>query len=189
MALTQDVKDKIILALADGKSQRRIATDNGVTLTTVQKISKDFKEDVEQLQAENKERLINTYATIKQAHLKSIADTLTSINAELQTRPLTDVSTDKLFEYKLKYEKELIAEYEKEPQIYNDGGAMEGLADYETELTRLYNDVITGKVKPAQAKILQEILGQRRDYQRRIYDRENATALDLMEMFDNGNPY
>lgn len=189
MALEQDVKNEFVILMAEGKSQRQIAKQLNVSLPTIQKWAKELQADIEILKSQNKEQLLNTYRTIKQAHLQNLAGTLTRIDTELTKRDFAEVSTEKLLDFKLKYQKELIDGYEKEPQIF-EVDEIETADDYKTEYTRLYNKVLAGEITPNQAKVLIDLLQGKKKIQARQYDIDNPqNFMQLMAGVDNDNPY
>lgn len=189
MALEQDVKNEFVILMAEGVSQRQAAKQLNVSLSTVQAWAKELKADIEIVKQQNKEQLLNTYTTIKQAHLQSLAGTVTRIDAELTKRNLEDVSTEKLLELNLKYQKELIEGYEKEPQIF-EVDEIETADDYKTEYARLYNKVLAGEITPNQAKVLIDLLQGKKKIQAKQYQIDNPpTLMGLMTGSGDTNPY
>lgn len=164
MAYDNEVKNLFVILSAEGKSQRTIAKELNITLTTVQEWTKDLKADIEILKQQNKDKLLNTYTTIKQAHLTNLAQAVTRIDTELNKRDFTDVSTKDLLELKLKYQKTLISEYEKEPQIF-ELQELETATDYKKEYDRIYSQVTAGQVSPNQAKVLLQIMNDKKKIQ------------------------
>lgn len=172
--------------MADGKSLRQIATELKINLSTARNWATKFKKDIELLKAENQKQLLQAYTLIKQTHLTNLAETLTRIDSELLKRDFTEVRTEKLLEYKLKYQTAILEEYEKEPQAFIIT-PIESIEDYKAEYQRIYNAVATGKLAPNTAKTLMELLAEKRGVQRRLYDVNNPTPFDVD--ISNGNPY
>lgn len=184
MAYTEDKHAEFVMAMADGKSRRQIAEQLNVSLPTVQKWAKEFNAEIEDARNERRKTVIEQYTAIKQAHMQTLANELTTINTELSTRDYSDVPTDKLLDFKLKYQKELIAMCEKEQSIFNIDNLTD-LEDYNAEFEKIYNAVAMGTLTPNQAKALTELLKTKRELQRRQVEIENPQTWETLY---NGQP-
>ena len=86
--------------------------------------------------------------------MEELGKSLDSINKALETKDLTELPADKLLDLKLRYEKELKAEY-TEPLEEAGADTVTGLLE---QYNRLYIDSQSGKYSPAQIKAQLSIL-------------------------------
>lgn len=107
----QEHKTEFIRLRAEGKSLRSIASEIGVSKSTLSEWDKQLSAEVSQLRRENLEELYSSYGMAKEARIQRIGDTLRRIDEALAQVDLSALSPEKLLDYKLKYQAALREEY------------------------------------------------------------------------------
>ena len=106
-----ELKAQFVGLRAKGWSYRRIARQLHVSKSTLANWSQELEEEIASLKAMELEALYETYYLLKEGRIRLLGGVLRKIKAELRSRSLSDVSTDKLLELLLKYDEALQAEY------------------------------------------------------------------------------
>ena len=131
-------KEKFIELRAKGYSFDRIAKELGKAKQTLIDWSKELREEIANLKALELEALYEKYYLLKEDRLKTFGDMLTKIKAEIDSRKLSDVPTEKLLELLLKYNIQVKEEI-VEPLFKSSGEMEEGRGERELleELTNI----------------------------------------------------
>jgi hypothetical protein len=108
-------KNKFIDLRARGYSYSKIAEELEVSKATLTLWDRELKEEINKLKALQLDELYTKYFMLKEARVSQLGSTLEKINAQLDTRDLSDLPDDKLLDFKIKYMQELKEEY-VEPQ-------------------------------------------------------------------------
>lgn len=98
-----DIKKEFIQLRAKGISFNQIAKKLRVSKTTLIEWSKELERDIANFKAMELEELQQMYYVQKQKRIELFGGQLERIETELSKRDLTEVQTEKLLEYKLKY--------------------------------------------------------------------------------------
>ena len=106
-----ELKSQFIELRAKGWSYARIARKLKVGKSTLSNWSSELEAEIASLKAMELEALYERYYLAKEGRIKLLGDQLKNIEAELKTRKLDTVSTDKLLELKLKVFQALKEEY------------------------------------------------------------------------------
>lgn len=97
-----DVKLKIVELRAKGLSIAKVAEELGIAKQTVVDVCKDNKEEVASLYAVQLEQLYESERITATERIKALSTLVSKIRAELESRELSDVPTDKLVDLYLK---------------------------------------------------------------------------------------
>lgn len=97
-----DVKLKIVELRAKGLSIAKVAEELGIAKQTVVDVCKDNKEEVASLYAVQLEQLYESERITATERIKALSTLASKIRAELESRELSDVPTDKLVDLYLK---------------------------------------------------------------------------------------
>ena len=97
-----ELKDQFIELRAKGLSYAKIAKKLKVSKSTLANWSSELEGEIASLRAMELEALYEEYFMAKEGRIKFLGDQLKEIQAELKTRKLDQVSTDKLLELELK---------------------------------------------------------------------------------------
>lgn len=143
----QEQRTEFIRLRAEGKSLRTIAAEIGVSKSTLSEWDKSLSAEVSRLRAEELEELYSSYGMAKEARIRRIGDTLRRIDAALDQVDLTQLSPEKLLDYKLKYQAALADEYTA------PAAEVSGEAENTLEALRdLYRRVASGETPIDKAK-------------------------------------
>jgi hypothetical protein len=83
----------------------------GTNKDTCNKWDRELKAQIAKHKSERLQDVYTEYGMYKEARIKALGTALNNIDTELSSRDLSDVSTDKLLDYKLKYTTALSEEY------------------------------------------------------------------------------
>ena len=98
------------------------------------------------------------YGMYKEARIKALGTALNNIDTELSSRDLSDVSTDKLLDYKLKYTTALSEEYVPIAPQTDEGRELDA-KEIIRRLDDLYTRVRSGETTKDQASTELVVLG------------------------------
>ncbi len=97
-----ELKAQFVELRAKGWSYVRISRKLKVSKSTLSNWRAELEAEIASLRAMELEALYEKYFLAKEGRIKLLGETLKAIQAELKTRKLEDVSTDKLLELQLK---------------------------------------------------------------------------------------
>lgn len=106
-------KARFIELRAQGWSYQRIAKDLKVAKQTVIDWGHELRGEVNSLRAVELEALRERYGLLQEHRVKTFGETLAAIRAELATRKLEELETDKLLELQAKY----LKLFKEEPEL------------------------------------------------------------------------
>ncbi len=112
MAYPFEIKDKFVEMRAAGVTLSKASNDLGIAYNTALNWEKDLAERIEAYKAIRIEELQEKYKISKEKRIELFDKDLLAINKELEKRDLSEVSTPKLFEMKIRCLKALEAEME-----------------------------------------------------------------------------
>ena len=134
-------KERFIELRAKGWSFDKIAKELGKAKQTLIDWSKDFQDEIANSKALELEALYESYYLMRENRLQTFGVMLNKIRAEVESRDLSDVPTDKLLELLLKYNNQVKDElieltYKSSQEIKEERGEreiLEGLTTLQSE--------------------------------------------------------
>lgn len=106
-----DKQAEFIKLRARGLSLRQCGQELGTNKDTCNKWDRELKAQIAKHKSERLQDVYTEYGMYKEARIKALGTALNNIDTELGSRNLSDVPTDKLLDYKLKYTTALSDEY------------------------------------------------------------------------------
>lgn len=171
-----ETKLAFVKARAEGKSYSTITKELGIAKATCTSWETSLKGDIEALKRAQLEELYTTYNMSRKARIQALGTILEGIDKAIADKPIEDLPLDKLLDLRLKYAKELKAEYVEPIEDITDD-TLEGLLE---QYNQLYKDSKAGKYAPADIKAQLAILDAKRDTLYKIngeHEREEAGGL------------
>lgn len=104
-------KNEFIQHRSEGLSLRKIESLLGISHTTAMNWNKELSNEIGKLKQEKLAELYDTYTMTKEARIKALGESLSSIDNALKEADLSTVAPEKLLDMKLKYLEALEAEY------------------------------------------------------------------------------
>lgn len=105
--IAQETKLKIVELRAEGKSIQKIASELGIAKQTVVDVTKELREEVASLKALRLDALYEAESLSVEERVKRLSSLLGKLRAELESRSLADIPTEKLIDLILRTQKEL----------------------------------------------------------------------------------
>lgn len=96
---------------SEGKTYKEIANQLNVHPNTITNWSKELKEEIQNQDKEEYEELYCMYHMDRKARIQQYGEVLKMIDTEIDKRDLSEISLDRLLDYKLKYMNRLNALY------------------------------------------------------------------------------
>ena len=146
-----DKQAEFIKLRARGLSLRQCGEALGTNKDTCNKWDRELKAQIAKHKSERLQDVYTEYGMYKEARIKALGTALNNISDELSSRDLSDVSTDKLLDYKLKYTTALSEEYVPIAPQTDEGQDL----DAKTIINRLddlYTRVRSGETTKEQAQ-------------------------------------
>lgn len=153
-----DKQAEFIKLRAKGLSLRQCGEALGTNKDTCNKWDRELKAQIAKHKSERLQDVYTEYGMYKEARIKALGTALNNISDELSSRDLSDVSTDKLLDYKLKYTTALSEEYVPIAPQTDEGQDL----DAKTIINRLddlYTRVRSGETTKDQASTELVVLG------------------------------
>lgn len=107
----QEQKDQFVLLRAGGKSYRAIAKELGISKATCSKWEQELQQEIAERKADQLDQLYDSYYMTREARIQKLGDALETIDGALASADLSQLSPDKLLDFKLKYTQALKEEY------------------------------------------------------------------------------
>jgi len=171
-----------IKARAEGKSYSTITKELGIAKATCTSWEQSLKGEIEELRQAQLEELYTAYSMKREARIKALGSILQGIDTAIAGKPLEELPADKLLELRLKYGRELKAEYKEPVEIATDD-TLDGLLE---QYNQLYTEARAGSFSPADIKAQLSILDAKRETIYRLageHAREEEDPLDLAQAF------
>ena len=146
-----DKQAEFIKLRAKGLSLRQCGEALGTNKDTCNKWDRELKAQIAKHRSERLQDVYTEYGMYKEARIKALGTALNNISDELSSRDLSDVPTDKLLDYKLKYTTALSEEYVPIAPQTDEGQVL----DAKTIINRLddlYKRVRDGETTKEQAQ-------------------------------------
>lgn len=178
----KDNKTKLdfIRLRAEGKSYRAIAEELGIAKATCSDWEHSLADQIEEAKRERLEELYTSYSMTKEAHIEELGNILKRIDEarENTVKPLEELPEDRLLELRLKYSRELQAEY-REPVVRSSDQTLNGLLE---EYDRIYKESRSGKLTASEVKAQLNILDAKRDTLLKIASEKNKEAEEGLDI-------
>jgi transposase-like protein len=113
-------RQRFVKLRAQDKSLSTISKEIGVSRQTLANWQRDHEEEIANLRAMELDALVEEYWMTTQARIELIGEELRRVQAELDTRDLSDVPTAKLIEMKFKLINELARHSSAPPRILTE---------------------------------------------------------------------
>ena len=174
----RDTQLAFIKARAEGKSYSTISKELGIAKATCTNWEKTFKEEIGELRQEQLDELYAAYGMKREARIKALGETIQRLDKAIAEKPLEELPVDKLLDLRLKYGREIKAEY-KEPVALDTDDTLDGLLE---QYNQLYSESRAGSCTPADAKALLNILDAKRDIIYRLAAEQDKEDEDPMSL-------
>ena len=106
-----DQRNEFIRLRAEGKSYTAISKELNISKATCTAWEKELKEEIAEKKKEQLEEMYEAYYMTREARITKLGQTLESIEDALSEVDFTQVSPEKLLDYKLKYMEALKQEF------------------------------------------------------------------------------
>ncbi len=104
-------KAQFVELRAQGLSYSKIAEELHISKSTCTNWALDLEREIAERENERLQELYNLYSMHKQGRISRLGETIARIDEALAEKDLSELPADKLLELKLKYQRELNAEY------------------------------------------------------------------------------
>ena len=175
-----------IKARAEGKSYSIIAKELGIAKATCTSWEQTLRGEIEAMKSAQLEELYTAYGMKREARIRTLGETLQRIDKAIEGKPLDELPADKLLELKLKYSKELRAEY-TEPVDVDTDNTLDGVLE---QYDKLYRESKAGKYSPAEIKAQLAVLDAKRaTLIQEEQERQKEVEDPVLEALDLGDNY
>ena len=148
-----------IKARAEGKSYSTITRELGIAKATCTSWEQSLRAEIEAMRQAQLEELYTAYNMKREARIKTLGTILQGLDKAIAEKPLEELPADKLLELRLKYGRELKAEYTEPVELETDD-TLDGLLE---QYNQLYRESKAGSYTPADIKAQLSILDAKRD--------------------------
>lgn len=148
-----DKRIKFIEYMARGYSRRAVAKEIGINKDTACKWAKELDAEIAEVKRDLLSDAYAQYGLSKASRISRLGETINRLDEELAKRDLSEVSTDKLLDLRLKYDTALANE--PEPTRTSTGQAHTIIRDAKglmSELNDLHQRVKSGETTREQAR-------------------------------------
>lgn len=106
-----EMRMKFIELRAQGLPYRAICEKINISIGTCSKWNREFEQQILELKGDKLRELYSNYYMVKEARIEQLGETLKRISIALENKNLSELSADKLLDYKIKYIHELKDEF------------------------------------------------------------------------------
>jgi len=149
-------KAQFIELRAQGQSFSKIADALHISKSTCSAWEQELQEEIEDRERERLQELYSLYSMHKQGRIERIGETIAQLDAAIAQKDLTELPADKLLELKLKYQRELKAEYSEPVTPIGESSLEAILLQYETILEKTQSGEISAAQSKAQLAAVKE---------------------------------
>ena len=129
----EDKIDRFIELRASGKSFKNISSELSIPYSDLLNLSKKYSYEINNLKAIELDDVANKYQISKSQRIEFIGSLISKLKNELNSRDLSDIPSEKLIDYLLKYSQLLGKELE--PTTFKQINSGFDLADFSSEVT------------------------------------------------------
>lgn len=164
-----ETKASFIELRAQGQSYAKIAEALKISKSTCTAWEQELGQEIAEREREHLQELYDLYAMHKTSRIQHLGETLKRIDTALAAKDLAELPADKLLELKLRYERELKAEYVEPPAPIQENSLEAILLQYKATLEKSQ----TGEYTPAQTKAQIAVIKETLQTMRDIDSRDN----------------
>ncbi len=106
-----ELQNRFIMLKAKGFSYTKIANELHLSKGTLTSWNRELESEIAEFRGLQLEELYQEYFMYKESRIKKLGEVLKKIDGEIQKRDLTDIPTEKLLDFQIKYIKELKEEF------------------------------------------------------------------------------
>lgn len=143
-----------IRARAEGKSYGTISKELGISKATCTSWEQSLRDEIDTLKQEQLEELYTAYHMTREARIKALGSIVQDLDTAIGKKNMYELPLDKLLDLRLKYAKELKAEF-REPVAGTDA-TIDGIIE---QYDQLLQESTAGNASPAEVKAQLSILG------------------------------
>ena len=125
--------DRFIELRASGKSFKNISSELSIPYNDLLNLSKKYSYEINNLKAIELDYIANKYQISKSQRIEFIGSLISKLKNELNSRDLSDIPSEKLIDYLLKYSQLLGKEIE--PTTFKQINSGFELSDFSSEVT------------------------------------------------------
>jgi len=129
----EDKIDRFIELRASGKSFKSISSELSIPYSDLLNLSKKYSYEINNLKSIELDDVANKYQISKSQRIEFIGSLISKLKNELNSRDLSDIPSEKLIDYLLKYSQLLGKELE--PTTFKQINSGFDLADFSSEVT------------------------------------------------------
>jgi hypothetical protein len=129
----EDKINKFIELRASGKSFKNISSELSIPYSDLLNLSKKYSYEINNLRAIELDDVANKYQISKSQRIEFIGSLISKLKNELNSRDFSDIPSEKLIDYLLKYSQLLGKELE--PTTFKQINSGFDLADFSSEVT------------------------------------------------------
>lgn len=129
----EDKVEKFIELRSFGKSFKETSFELSIPLSNILELSKKYSYEINNLKAIELDDIANKYQISKSQRIEFLGSLLSKFKNELNSRDLSNIPSDKLIDYLLKYSQLLGKELE--PTTFKQINSGFDLADFSAEVT------------------------------------------------------
>ena len=175
-----ETKLAFVTARAEGKSYSTITKELGIAKATCTAWERELRADIEAMKRAHTEELYTAYNMKREARITALGEIVSKLDKAIEERPLEELPLDRLLELRLKYSRELKAEYIEPVEVETDN-TLDGLLE---QYNQLYLDSKARKYSPADIKAQLSILDAKKSTlfslsSEQSREEENPLSLDL----------
>jgi len=173
----EEQKTRFVELRARGHSYAAIAKELGVSKGTLTAWNTELEAEIAKAKGVELEALQEEFFLLKEGRIRLIGEELKAIQAEIGTRDLSKVNTDRLLELQLRYFEQLKGEYVETGQRTKTGPKL-NTSDISEELHAVLARYRAGEISETQAKLEQVVL---QSMLKAIEQTELAAKLERLE--------
>lgn len=129
----EDKIDRFIELRASGKSFKNISSELSIPYNELLNLSKKYSYEINNLKAIELDDVANKFQISKSQRIEFIGSLISKLKNELNSRDLSDIPSEKLIDYLLKYSQLLGKEIE--PTTFKQINSGFELSDFSSEVT------------------------------------------------------
>lgn len=168
-----ETRARFIELRAEGQSYSKIAEALHISKSTCTAWERELQEEIAEREQEHLQELYTLYGMHKRDRIGKLGETLQRIDSAIAEKDLSELPAEKLLELRLKYGRELNAEY-REPVTPITDNSLEAIL---RQLKNVLEKSQSGDATPAQTKAQIAVIKEALQTMRAIDTRDNPFEL------------